>query len=160
MRWLRHLFAPSAQGRFPDPVLDRIGQAIAAGERLHDGELVFAVEGGLPAGQAWRGISPGERAAEVFSRLRVWDTQGNNGVLLYLLLADHAIEIVADRGLRERVEPSQWQAICQALGQRLHEGEAEAAVVWAVEQLSALLATHYPATGPGRDELPDRPVRL
>lgn len=160
MRWLRHLFAASAESRFPDAVLDRIGRAIAAGERLHDGELVFAVEGGLPASQAWQGVTAAERADEVFARLRVWDTAANNGVLLYLLLADHAIEIVADRGLQAQVAQTHWQAICEGLAQRLHDGPAEPALIWAVEQISAVLAVHYPASGAGRDELPDRPVRL
>ncbi|KAF1692187.1 hypothetical protein CSC62_14875 [Pseudoxanthomonas jiangsuensis] len=160
LRLLRHLFAPSAAGRFPDQVLARIGEAIAAGERLHDGEGVFAVEAGLPAGEAWRGTAPRARAEEVFARLRVWDTQANNGVLLYLLLADHAIEIVADRGLHGRVAAAEWEAVCAAVRERLHVDGDKAAAVDGVARISALLAAHFPATDEPRDELPDRPVRL
>ncbi|MCR6685499.1 TPM domain-containing protein [Pseudoxanthomonas sp.] len=159
-RTLRHLFAPSAAGSFPDPALARIGEAIAAGERLHDGEVVFAVEAGLPAGEAWRGAAPRARAEDVFARLRVWDTRADNGVLLYLLLADHAIEIVADRGLHGRVTGAEWEAVCAAVRERLLAGDDEAAAVEGVARISALLAAHFPATGEARDELPDRPVRL
>jgi len=160
MRWLRHLFAAPARVRYPDPVLDRIGQAIAAGERLHGGQLVFAVEASLPLAAVLRGQDAAARAAEVFAQLRVWDTADNNGVLLYLLLADHAIEIVADRGLHGRVAPQQWQEVCAELGRQLRQGPAEAALVAAVERISALLATHFPGGGEGGEGLPDRPVRL
>ena len=158
-RSLRHLFAGTAARAYPDPVLARIGEAIAAGERLHGGEVVFAVEAALPVAEAWRGTSARARADAVFARLRVWDTADNNGVLLYLLLADHAIEIVADRGLRG-VEVAEWEAICEAVRARLGDGAHEAAVVEGVDRLSALLAAHFPADGAGRDELPDHPVRL
>ncbi|UNK58134.1 TPM domain-containing protein [Pseudoxanthomonas daejeonensis] len=161
MRWLRHLFAPSAARQFPAARLERIATAIAAGERLHDGEVVFAVEAGLPWRALVDGMAPRERAHEVFARLRVWDTGSNNGVLLYLLLADHAIEIVADRGLHDRVADAEWEAVCHALEQAMAGGEAlESAVVAGIERISILLARHYPATGASRDELPDRPVLL
>lgn len=159
-RMVRHLLAGPATGGFSGAVMARIGQAIAAGERLHGGEVVFAVESALPPMAAWRGMTPRERAEEVFARLRVWDTDANNGVLLYLLLADHAIEIVADRGLRGRITPDQWQAACEAMRAGLTAGQAAAAVVDGVARISSLLALHFPATGDGRDELPDSPVRL
>jgi uncharacterized membrane protein len=160
MRWLRHLFAASTRQAFPDAALERIGQAIAAGERLHAAELVFAVEGGLPWPALRQGADPAARAREVFAQLRVWDTEANNGVLLYLLLADHAIEIVADRGLHGRIDASEWDAVCAAMAAGLKQDRAEAAVVEAVERISGLLARHFPATGEDRDGLPDRPVRL
>jgi uncharacterized membrane protein len=159
-RWLRHLFAPAAARRFTAERLQRIGDAIAAGERLHDGEVVFAVESGLPFGALRAGVDPRERAHEVFARLRVWDTEANNGVLLYLLLADHAIEIVADRGLHGRVTEAEWAAVCRQVEAGLREGALEEAVTIGISRISALLALHFPATGVGRDELPDRPALL
>ena len=108
-----------------------------------------------------RGLAPRERAHEVFARLRVWDTEANNGVLLYLLLADHAIEIVADRGLEGRVSGEEWEQVCRAVEAAIAGGDAlEPAVIAGIGRISALLATHWPATGAGRDELPDRPVLL
>ena len=160
MRWLRHLFAPSAARRFPAAGMARIGEAVAAGERLHGGEVVFAVEGGLPWAALAAGTSPRARAEEVFARLRVWDTDANNGVLLYLLLADHAIEIVADRGLRGRVADSEWQAVCRGIEAGIAAGGPERAVVEGIARISALLAGHFPPAGDGGDELPDRPVLL
>lgn len=159
-RGLRHLFAPSAARRFPAASLARIGEAIAAGERLHGGEVVFAVEAGLPLGEVLRGQDPRDRAQEVFARLRVWDTEANNGVLLYLLLADHAIEIVADRGLAGRVADGEWTEVCRAVEAGIAAGGLEAAVIDGVGRISSLLAAQFPATGEGRDELPDRPVLL
>ncbi|KAF1688339.1 TPM domain-containing protein, partial [Pseudoxanthomonas koreensis] len=156
MRWLRHVFAPSAARRFPAASLQRITDAIGAGEALHDGEVVFAVEAGLPWAALADGTGPRERAHQVFARLRVWDTAGNNGVLLYLLLADHAIEIVADRGLHGRVADAEWEEVCRAVEAAIAGGEAlDAAVVAGIGRISALLAVHCPATAPRRDELPD-----
>jgi hypothetical protein len=159
-RGVRHLFAPSAARRFPAPSLARIGEAIASGERLHGGEVVFAVEAGLPLGEVLRGLDPRTRAQEVFARLRVWDTDANNGVLLYLLLADHAIEIVADRGLAGRVGDGEWNAVCRVVEAGIAAGGLEAAVIDGVGRISALLATHFPGDGADRDELPDRPILL
>jgi uncharacterized membrane protein len=161
MRWLRHLFAPSAARRFPPARLERITAAIAAGEALHDGELVFAVEGGLPWAALAAGTSPRARAHAVFTRLHVWDTAANNGVLLYLLLADRAVEIVADRGLHGRIADTEWEEVCRAVEAASAAGEAlDTAVVAAIERISILLARHCPATPGGRDELPDPPVLL
>ena len=160
-RWFRHLFAPSASARFPEAALARIGEAIAAGERRHDGEIVFAVEAGLPWTALVAGTAPRDRAHEVFARLRVWDTAANNGVLLYLLLADHAIELVADRGFRDRVGDGEWEAVCAAIEAGLAGGDPAQAVVDGIARLSALVAMHFPAAGGGSgDELPDRPVLL
>ncbi|WP_372018668.1 TPM domain-containing protein [Pseudoxanthomonas sp. 10H] len=159
-RWLRHLFAPSAAGRFPAPALARIGEAVAAGERLHGGEVVFAVEAGLSWAALAAGTTPRARAEDVFARLRVWDTDANNGVLLYLLLADHAIEIVADRGLHGRVGDAQWAEICSAVAAALADGDAERAVADGVARISDLLARHFPPGGDAGDELPDGPVLL
>ena len=158
-RLLRHVFAGSAQRLYPPASLERIAAAIAEGERGHSGEICFAVESALP----WRAVLAGEdarvRAQATFARLRVWDTAANNGVLVYLLLADHRIEIVADRGLDGRVDATQWRDVCQAMEERLRAGAAEVAVLQGVAAISALLAQHFPreAGAPDRNELPDLP---
>jgi uncharacterized membrane protein len=161
-RLLRHLFAPSASVRFPPDSLKRIADAVAAGERGHRGEVCFAVEAALPWTDVLRGVQARAQAEAAFARLRVWDTAANNGVLLYLLLADHRIEIVADRGLRGLVGDEQWRGVCQLMEERLRAGDAEAAVLRGVEAVSALLAVHFPQDDGARDEdeLPNEPHLL
>ncbi len=162
MRWLRHLFAPAAQAAFPPASLDRIAQAIADGEKRHSGQVMFAVESDLSLALLWQGVKARQRAEHAFAVLRTWDTQANNGVLIYLLLADHAIEIVADRGLRAQVDEAQWQRVCEHLRQQLNESGGEAAVLAAVDEVSDLLAAPFPPDPAGRsgNELPDRPQLL
>jgi uncharacterized membrane protein len=162
MRLLRHLFARSARQLFPEEALEGIAEAIADGERRHRGEVVFAVESDLPVSAILAGLQPRERAEEVFVRLRVWDTQDNNGVLVYLLLADHRIEIVADRGLRNRVNDAQWRDVCGRLEEGMRAGRAMDAVMAGVRAVSDLLAEHFPrADGDSdEDELPNRPHML
>ncbi|HYG07376.1 MAG TPA: TPM domain-containing protein [Stenotrophomonas sp.] len=159
MRWFRHLFAPTARKLFPPDALDAITQAIAAGEQRHSGEVMFAVEADLALAALWAGVTPRQRAEAAFAQLRTWDTHANNGVLIYLLLADHAIEIVADRGLHGRVSPAQWQEICRRMQGQLQAREPVRAVVEAIEAVSSLIAEHYPAAPgqPNADELPNRP---
>jgi uncharacterized membrane protein len=159
MRWLRHLFSPSAQAAFPEASLDRIAHAIAEGERLHGGQVMFAVESELALSALWKGVTPRQRAEHAFAVLRTWDTQANNGVLIYLLLADRAIELVADRGLRDVIDTAQWQQICDHLRQQLNSTSREAAVLAAVAEVSQLLAAHFPPdpARPSGNELPDRP---
>jgi uncharacterized membrane protein len=158
-RVMRHLFAGSAQALYPKSSLQRIAMAIAEGEKQHRGQVCFAVEPSLPFGAVLAGHDARRCALEAFARLRVWDTAANNGVLVYLLMADHQIEIVADRGLDGLVAPSQWEAVCQQMEQRLRVGEAEAAALTGVEMVSALLAEHFPRTGADAidNELPDHP---
>lgn len=162
MRVLKHLFAPSARRLFPDETLARIATAIADSELHHRGEVCFAVEPSLPLRAVWAGKQARERAAEVFAQLRVWDTRANNGVLVYLLLADHRIEIVADRGFDGLVSPEQWRGVCLLIEERLKIGEPEAAVLRGVEASSALLAEHFPRGTDHVDsnELPDEPHLL
>ena len=159
MRWLRHFFAPSAHAVFPEASLDRIAHAIADGEQLHSGQVMFAVESDLPLALLWKNTTARARAEHAFALLRTWDTEANNGVLIYLLLADHAIEIVADRGLRARVDAAQWQLICDHLREQLNGNGREEAVLAAVAEVSQLLSVHFPPdpTGRTRNELPDRP---
>ncbi|HVR81083.1 MAG TPA: TPM domain-containing protein [Luteimonas sp.] len=161
-RMLRHLFAPSAKRLFPAQTLQHIAAAIAAGELRHRGEVCFAVEPGLHPRAVIAGAQARDRALEAFAQLRVWDTHANNGVLVYLLLADHRIEIVADRGLDALVSAEQWRGVCQLMEERLRAGETEAAVVAGVAATSDLLAGHFPRTPGDHDdnELPDLPRLL
>ena len=159
MRLLRHLFARSARSLFPEDSLHRIADAIAASELRHRGEILFAVESELSVGEVLRGVQARARAEAAFARLRAWDTAANNGVLIYLLLADHRIEIVADRGLNGRVSAEQWRGVCQLMEERMRAGEAEQAVLRGVQAVSDLLAQHFPQIdgAPDRDELPNAP---
>ena len=161
-RWFRHLMASSAGSFLPEAALGRITQAIAADESRHRGELCFAVESSLGWRGLWAGQSPRNRAFELFSQLRVWDTAENNGVLIYLLLADHRIEIVADRGLDARVSTEQWRGICLQMEERLAAGDPEAAVLLGLASAGDFLAGHFPRIENQIDdnELPDRPQLL
>ena len=158
-RLWRHLVAPSSSRLFPEASLERIARAVADGEARHTGETCFAVESSLPLAAVVAGMQARDRAIEAFSRLRVWDTEANNGVLLYLLLADHRIEIVADRGLDALVSAEQWRGVCQLMEERLRTGEAEAAVLQGVAAVSDLLVGHFPRAAGAADEneLPDLP---
>jgi uncharacterized membrane protein len=159
-RFFRHLFTPPWAWRraFPHATLDAIEAAIRASETAHSGEVRFAIENSLPATLAWRGMSGRERAIEVFSNLRVWDTEHNSGVLIYLLLADHDIEIVADRGIAARVEQSAWEAVAQTMEAAFRLGEFERGALAGIEEVSALLAQNFPPSGHNPDELANRPV--
>ena len=158
-RMFRHVFASSATGRFPAALLARITSAIHASEATHMGEVCFAVEAALPASQVWAGVDARTRARQTFARLGVWDTAANNGVLLYLLLADHRLEIVADRGFDGRVTPEQWRDVCVVVEGHLRDGDHEAAARAGIERLSAIVATHFPRVVEvaDLDELPNVP---
>ena len=162
-RLLRHRWADGRLRRVLTPeVLQRLGQRVAASERRHTGQIRICAEGGLPLSYLWRGASARERAITQFGKLRVWDTEHNNGVLIYLLLAEHAIEIVADRGLAQRVPEATWHTLVQRLGQALRAGEYEDGLTEVLADVSALLVAHFPASGhaPSSNELPDAPVLL
>ena len=162
-RLLRHRWADGRLRRVLTPeVLQRLGQRVAASERRHTGQIRICAEGGLPLSYLWRGASARERAITQFGKLRVWDTEHNNGVLIYLLLAEHAIEIVADRGLAQRVPEATWHTLVQRLGQALRAGQYEDGLTEVLAEVSALLVVHFPANGhaPGSNELPDAPVLL
>lgn len=162
MRILRHLFDFGlARRHFPDRVLDAIQHAIAASEMHHLGEIVFAVEGSLSTASLLRGREARERAREVFAHLRVWNTEHNTGVLVYVLLADRTIEIVADRGIAAKVGEDEWRAVCELMRARFADGDYEGGVLAGVAAINAILARHFPAHGQRNpDELPDRPVLL
>jgi len=147
----------------PADLLERLTQRVAASERRHTGQIRICVEGGLPLSYLWRGARARERAVTQFGKLRVWDTEHNNGVLIYLLLAEHAIEIVADRGLARTVPPETWRTLVTHMGEAFRAGRYEDGLTQALAEVSALLVAHFPAAADGtRDaadnELPDAPV--
>ena len=162
LRILRHRWLDEADTRraIPPELVERLMHRVAASERRHTGEIRIYVEAGLPLSYLWRGASARERAIAMFGKLRVWDTEHNNGVLIYLLLAEHAIEVVADRGLARRVDPGTWQAIVQHMGAAFRAGRFEDGLTQALEEVSALLVEHFPAAeGQVRpNELPDEPM--
>ncbi len=150
----------------PD-LLERLGRRVAASETRHTGEIRIYVEAGLPLSYLWRhlraGIPMGElmrqRATSVFGKLRVWDTQHNNGVLIYLLLAEREIELVADRGLNTVVGQSEWQAMVQRMGAAFVRGHFEEGLTQALEEVSVPLVRHFPAGSmPNPNDLSDTPV--
>jgi uncharacterized membrane protein len=159
-RTLRHLFTPdwAARRAFPPKTLRAIEHAVKESERRHRGEIRFALEAGLSP--AHLPISTRARARQVFAQLGVWDTEENSGVLVYVQLVDRRIEIVADRGIAQRVAQAEWDAVCRAMEHAFRRGEYEAGAVEAIGAITAILARHFPA-GPGnRNELPDKPVVL
>jgi uncharacterized membrane protein len=163
-RWFRHLFAlqRALHRAFPPAALDAIELAIDESERTHTGEIRFAIESALEPGDVWSGKTPRERALEVFAGLGVWDTDANNGVLIYVLLADHDVEIVADRGYNLRVGSDRWSAICDDMEQHFRGGRFQQGAVTGVKAVGQLIAAHFPHRpgGPDRDELPNRPALL
>jgi uncharacterized membrane protein len=160
-RAIRHLCttAWSVRRAFSPASLDAIERAIRETEATHEGQIRFAVEAALEWPDIRAGLSARERAIDVFSRLRVWDTQHRNGILIYLLLADRDVEIVADRGIHARVQAG-WEDICRGMEARFRRGELEAGVIQGVREVGAELARHYPRRAPGLNEMPDRPVVL
>jgi uncharacterized membrane protein len=135
---------------------------VAGSEQHHSGEIRVCVEAGLPLSYLWRDASARERAVAMFGKLRVWDTEHNNGVLIYLLLAEQRIEIVADRGLNRHVSAAQWQAISTEMAAAFRQGEFEAGLHRAIDAVDALLARHFPLAGgqANPNELPDTPTLI
>jgi uncharacterized membrane protein len=160
-RIFRHLFTTmwSVRRAFPASSMQAVERAIRETEATHQGQVRFAVEHALDLPQLLAGRSARARALDVFSQLRVWDTQHNNGVLIYLLLADRDVEIIADRGVHARVG-EQWEAICRRMEERFGRGEYEAGVVEGIRAVGEHLTQHFPKQRPGPNELPDRPVVL
>jgi uncharacterized membrane protein len=147
--------------RFPSELLDDMTAAIADGEHRHLGEVRFAIEARLALQPVWAGLDAQTRARQVFGQLGVWDTEHNCGVLLYVLMAEHRIEIVADRGIARRVKPEEWSTICAGMQQSFAAGQWRAGALHGITEVHALLAKHFPSHGKARpDELPDRPVLL
>ena len=162
LRFGRHLITDhwSVRRAFPTTVMKRIEDAIASGERDHSGQVRFVVESSLPMGQLVRGETPRERALDVFSRLRIWDTEENCGVLIYLLLADRDVEIVADRGIHRKVGEEAWQAICRGMEAAFREKRFSDGAIDGIDAINALLVQHFPRSSSGPNELPDQPIVL
>lgn len=161
-RIARHLFTTDRHVArvFPRITLDAIEAAIKASEASHVGEIRFAVEGALDGEPLFKGQTARDRAVEVFSKLRVWDTEHNNGLLIYLLLADRAVEIVADRGIHARVGEAEWSRVCRDMEASFAQSAFEAGVVSGVQSVTSHLALHFPAGSGHLNELPDRPEVL
>ena len=147
--------------RFPAPVLDEVAKIVGQGEQTHNGEVRVAIEARLPVSAVLNGVTANRRAHDVFAHLRVWDTEHNSGVLLYILLAEHRIEIVADRGIARRVGAEEWQAICDQMREGFARDDWRGGLLRGVEQVNALLRQHFPSDGSHRGgELPDQPIIL
>ena len=143
---------------FPTKVLAAIEQAIKTGESSHSGQVRFVAEGALDGAPLFQDQPARERALDIFSQLRIWDTTHNNGVLIYLLLADRDVEIIADRGIDAHVGAAGWEATCRSMERDFRAGLFEHGVIKGIEQVSRLLAQHFPPTPGHRNELPDTPV--
>jgi uncharacterized membrane protein len=153
-RWLDER---DAQRAFGADALARLQQRVEASERQHSGEIRLCIEAGLPLSYLWRDATPRERALAMFGKLGVWDTEQNNGVLIYLLLADHAIEIVADRGLSRHVPDEHWRSLTQQMSAAFKAGLFEQGLADAVDAVDALLRRHFTLEpgAPNPNELPD-----
>ncbi len=166
-RWLRllkHRWLDESdnQRALPPDVLERLTRRVVASEQRHSGEIRICVEAGLPASYIWQNLDARDRAVMLFSKLRVWDTEQNNGVLIYLLLAEQRIELVADRGIARKVNPDEWAGMVAHLSGALKAGKYEEGLTTALEQVSAVLVREF-ALGEGQadsNELPDAPVLL
>ncbi|MCJ7800057.1 MAG: TPM domain-containing protein [Polaromonas sp.] len=165
----KHLWldADDTRRAIPPELLERLTQRVAASEQRHSGEIRICVESSLPLSYLWRLDAhttiddlTRQRAVAMFSRLRVWDTEHNNGVLIYVLLAEHAIEIVADRGLARHVDPTQWQSMMAHMSQAFQDKRYEDGLTLALEETSAMLMAHFTQTDASpqqSNELPDTP---
>lgn len=163
LRWLRHLFigVPAVRRAYPKAVMDQIAAAVRACESRHPGEIRYVVEAALEPGELWAGMIARERAVDVFSRLRVWDTEHNNGVLIYVLYADHAVEIVADRGVGNgRVDPAEWQVACDRMRAQFRAGRHAEGAIAGIETVADILARHPCGRVDAGNELPDAPLIL
>lgn len=161
-RFCRHIFSgPWLVGRyFPQAILGNIETAISRSESSHSGEIRFVVEAALHPYDLLHGKTARQRAIELFAQLGIWDTQDNSGVLIYLLLADHDIEIVADRGINDRVDPRHWETICHAMESAFKQGRFESGVLTGIAEISQILQREFPAVAQNKNELPDTPIVL
>ena len=162
IRLFKHLTAARWQVKrlFPKRSMQAIEAAIAASEPHHMGELRFVVEAGLDLPELLAGISARKRALDIFSQLRIWDTEHNSGVLIYLLLADNKVEILADRGINSRVNQQEWAGICKNMENKFHTGDFEGGALCGINAITSLLKQHFPAHPQNFNELSDRPVIL
>lgn len=161
VRIIKHIAMTQRRMRrcFPAASLAAIQAAIGAAEAGHLGEICFAVEAALPPGRVASGVSPRSRALEVFAEEHIWDTEHNCGVLIYVLLADRAIEIVADRGIHGKAGPGlAWRRIADAMQAAFAVGQFETGAVRGVSEVAAELIRHFPASRENPNELPNRVI--
>lgn len=158
----RHLTSSKAQAKraFPEATLAAIAEAITAGERTHRGEVRLVVERALPFDCAWDGVTNRQRAIALFADCGVWDTEDNSGVLIYVNLAEHKVDIVADRGIDRKIDHATWEAVCRTMTEGFRQGEFHNATLSAIGQVNELLRQHFPHDGGGPNELPDKPLML
>jgi uncharacterized membrane protein len=161
-RAVRHLASSEAAARraFPPASLQAFTDAITAGERTHRGEVRLIVERAMPSGAIWAGIGNRQRALALFADYGMWDTEENCGVLIYVNLAEHKVDIVADRGIARKIAQEQWQAICRTLTDHYAQGRFHDGTLAAIGQVNALLRQHFPADGERPNQLPDQPIVL
>jgi uncharacterized membrane protein len=161
-RFFRHVWMSPfvLRARFSQATLDAIENAVSASEKLHRGQLRFAIEAELTTGQLWDGITSRQRALDVFSLLGVWDSEENNGVLIYVLLADRKVEIVADRGIHRHVGDERWGAICREIELHYRKNDFASGSIAGIAKISAELEHYFPAKGAQKNEQSDRPVVL
>ena len=161
-RTWRHLGSSGSEAKraFPEATLSAISEAITAGEQTHRGEVRLIVEKALPFDDAWDGVSNRQRALALFADYGVWDTEDNCGVLIYINLAEHKVDIVADRGIDRKIDAATWQAVCRTMTGGFKEGRFHDATLAAIGQVNELLRRHFPATGSRANELPDKPLML
>ncbi|HET9834864.1 MAG TPA: TPM domain-containing protein [Rhodanobacteraceae bacterium] len=161
MRGIRHLLYAPASRKFPKPAMQAIQQAIIQGEQQHDGEICFAVEARLPLRPLLAGHRARARAEELFGQLRVWDTARKTGVLIYVLLADRAVEIVADRGLTVRLPGPAWDLVAEVMCRHFEQDDWRRGALAGIKAINALLARHLPARSDGHtSRLSDQPIIL
>lgn len=162
LRTLKHLVIPAwwAHQGFDAGCRAAIETAIKDSEGRHQGELRFVAEGPLPLHAVIQGQTTRQRAEDLFAQLRVWDTEGNSGVLIYVQLLDHRVEILADRGIARRVDPDQWQSICRGMESAYAQGQWQAGTLAALTTVTEILEKAYPATPDNPNELGDRPVMM
>src|SRR5215831_11471635 len=161
-RLTRHIATTrwTTRRHFPESVRDAIEQAIGECESLHGGEIRFVIETALDVPELWRDLPPRRRALQLFGQFGVWNTEHNNGVLIYVLMADHDVEIVADRGIASRVPQAEWDAVCRQMEHHYREGRFLEGSVVGILGVGALLGRHFPGKPRGGEELPDQPVLL
>lgn len=161
-RTWRHLGSSTreAQRAFPAETLDAIAATITAGEQTHRGEVRLIVEKALPLDAVWAGVTNRQRALTLFADYGVWDTEDNCGVLIYVNLAEHKIDIVADRGIDRKIDAATWQAICHTMTEGFKRGQFRDATLAAIGAVNELLLRHFPADGARDNELPDKPLML
>lgn len=162
LRICRHLFATrwGTRRRFTSSALAGIESSIRVLESRHAGEIRFAIETAFDLPELWAGVTPHQRALEVFGELGVWDTAGNNGVLIYVLMADRVVEIVADRAIAARVTQPEWDAICREVEAHFHAGRFAEGAQAGIAGVARLLEQYFPGQGGDRDEQPNAPVLL